>query len=387
MVATNVGGKMEEEKQDFKKTIKLTSGSFILIIFLLGVIGGVFGSYLYMGYQPNSKTINKTADLKVQESSAIISAVQKVSPSVVSITGQSQTVDFFGNVASSQTAGTGFIVTKDGLIITNKHVVSDSSATYTVFTSDGKQYSAQIKATDPSNDIAFLKINASNLPVAELGDSNNIQIGQQVVAIGNALGQYQNTVTAGIISAVGRAIQAGDTGNNSVESIDNVLQTDAAINPGNSGGPLINLMGQVIGINTAVDQSAQSIGFAIPIDTAKSAVTSVIANGKVIRPMIGVNYIPVTKEFATSNNLPVSQGAYIYGSSTEPAVISGSPADKAGLQQGDIITKINNDSVTSNQSLTTLITKYNVGDTVKVTYLRNNKSYTVNIVLSENNGQ
>jgi serine protease Do len=339
-----------------------------------------------MNFQPNGEGLTKTTNLKVNESSAVISAVKAVTPSVVSITGESQTVDFFGQVADSQTSGTGFVVSRDGLIITNKHVVSDASATYTVFTSDGKQYPATIKATDPSNDIAFLKINATNLPVATLGDSSNLEIGQQVVAIGNALGQYQNTVTAGIVSAVGRAIQAADTGNDSVESIDNVIQTDAAINPGNSGGPLINLAGQVIGMNTAVDQSGQSIGFAIPIDTAKSAINSVIKNGKVIRPMIGVNYIPITAAFATSNNLPVSQGAYIYASDSEPAVIAGSPAAKAGLQQGDIITKINNDSITSTQDLTSLITKYNVGDTIKVTYLRNSKQNTVNLVLAQNTG-
>ena len=206
----------------------------------------------------------------VNENSAVISAVKEVTPSVVSITGESQSVSFFGTVANTETAGTGFIVSKDGLILTNKHVVSDSSASYNVYTSDGKLYKAKIQATDPNNDIALLKISGSNFPYLTLGNSNSLQTGQEVIAIGNALGQYQNTVTTGVVSALNRTIQAGDGYGTNNETLSNVIQTDVAINLGNSGGPLVNLDGQVVGINTATDQQGQSLGFAIPINAAKS---------------------------------------------------------------------------------------------------------------------
>jgi serine protease Do len=373
---------MEDKKRNIKNKNTLTV--IILLNFFIGILGGVFGSYVYLDYKTgNGTSITNNTKLTVSESSAAIDAVKKAGPAVVSITGTSKTIGFFGNVNSSKSAGTGFIVTKDGLILTNKHVVSDADATYSVFTSNGKQYDAKIKAVDPLNDLAFLKVDGSNLPVAELGDSNDLQIGQQVVAIGNALGQYQNTVTEGVISAIGRAIQAGDSGSGSVESLENMIQTDAAINSGNSGGPLINLLGQVIGINTAVDQQGQSIGFAIPVNVAKSAISSVIASGKVVRPMLGVSYIPITKEFAVSNNLPVSEGAYIYGSKNQIAVIPGGPADKAGLNEGDIITKINNDKIAANKSLSNIISQYKVGDKVKITYLRDSKEKTVTLILVE----
>lgn len=373
---------MAEKKINLKNKNTLTA--IIILNFFIGILGGVFGSYAYLDYKTGrGESIVNNTKLTVQESSAAINAVKKTGPSVVSITGTSKTIDFFGNVGSSKSAGTGFIVTKDGLVLTNKHVVGDANATYSVFTSDGKQYDAKIKAIDPLNDLAFLKINANNLPVAELGDSNNLEIGQQVVAIGNALGQYQNTVTEGVISAIGRAIQAGDSGSGSVESLENMIQTDAAINSGNSGGPLINLAGQVIGINTAVDQQGQSIGFAIPINVAKSAISSVTSVGKVIRPMIGVSYIPITKEFAVSNNLPVNEGAYIYGSKNQVAVVPNGPADKAGLKEGDIISKINNDKISADKSLSNIISQFKVGDKVKITYLRDGKVKTANITLAE----
>jgi serine protease Do len=376
--------KTAREKKIFKNKNKSIGATIVFINFLVGLFGGVFGAYAYLDYQTErNPSMTKTAKMTVQENSAAIDAVKKAGPAVVSITGESKTLDFFGNVGSSKSAGTGFIVTKNGLILTNKHVVSDQSATYSVFTSQGKQYKAQIKATDPLNDIAFLKINADNLPVAELGNSDDLQIGQKVIAIGNALGQYQNTVTEGVVSAIGRAVQAGDNSSGGIESLENVIQTDAAINLGNSGGPLINLAGQVIGVNTAVDQQGQSISFAIPINVAKSAIDSVITKGKVIRPVIGLSYIPITKEFAASNNLPVNEGAYVYGSRNQLAVIPGSPADKAGLQDGDIVTKIDNNKISSTQSLSSIISKYKVGDRVKLTYIRDGKERIATITLVE----
>jgi serine protease Do len=370
---------MEKENTRPKRLL-----TYFFILLAVGFFGGVVGSYSYLDYKAKGGTVlNSTQRMTVEENSATIDAVKKVSPAVVSITGTEKSVNFFGNISSQKSAGTGFIVSKDGLIITNKHVVSDANASYTVFTSDGKEYKAEIKATDPLNDIAFLKVNASNLPVVELGNSDSLKIGQTVIAIGNALGQYQNTVTQGVVSALGRAVEAGDSSGFSVETLDNVIQTDAAINSGNSGGPLINLAGQVIGINTAVASNAQSIGFAIPINLAKTDIDSVISKGKVIRPMLGVRYIPITKEFATSNNLPVSEGAYIYGGRNQLGVVDGSPAAKAGLKEGDIITKINNDNLTGKTSLASIMNKYKVGDNIKITYLRDGKEQTANATLAE----
>jgi len=368
------------ENKEEKKNVLI----YMLFIFIIGIFGGIVGSYSYLDYKLENKgVIETTKNINVNENSATIEAVKSVSPAVVSITATQQTFDFFGNVSNSESAGTGFIVTEDGLILTNKHVVSNSKAEYSVYTSEGKKYKAEIKATDPLNDIAFIKIDAAKLPVATLGNSESLQIGQTVIAIGNALGQYQNTVTQGVVSALGRAIEAGDVSGGTVETLDNVIQTDAAINSGNSGGPLINLEGQVVGINTAVASNANSIGFAIPVNLAKTDLDSVISKGRVIRPMLGVRYIPITKELAISNNLPASEGAYIYGGRNQESVVAGSPAAKAGLKEGDIIIKINSDKITSKQSLASILSKYQVGDEVTITYIRDKKEQSVKAELQE----
>jgi serine protease Do len=361
--------------------------AILLINFLISIFGGIFGSYAYLDYRSEitgSSTLTGQKNVKVEESSAIIDAVEKASPSVVSITGTIESTGFFGNIVKSEVSGTGFIITKDGLILTNKHVVSSVGTTYKVFTSDGKEYDAEVKATDPLNDIAFIKIDASDLPVIELGDSDILKVGQRAIAIGNALGQYQNSVTTGIISAVGRVVEAGDSLNSSTETLENVIQTDAAINSGNSGGPLINLDGQVIGINTAVDSTGESIGFAIPINLAKSVIDNVITTGKISRPMIGIRYIPVTKELASKYNLSVDYGAYIYsGNSGQDSVINNSPASKAGLKEGDIVTKINDEKIEEGHSLIGILTNHKVGDTVTITYIRDSKEQKTTAVLEE----
>jgi serine protease Do len=378
------------DNNKFVSKIKINDRSliiFALLTFLIGVSGGLIGGYAYLdykGYGIFSNAIGGSfSNLKVQENSAVIDVAKKDSPAVVSITGIQETLDFFGNVDQSKSSGTGFIVTKDGLIATNKHVVADKNAKYSVFTNDGKEYQAEVKAVDSLNDLAFVKINASNLPVMELGNSDDIQVGQRVVAIGNALGQYQNTVTAGVISAIGRAIEAGDSSSGSSESLENVIQTDAAINPGNSGGPLVNLTGQAIGMNTAIDQQGQAIGFALPINVVKSGLESVLLKGKIIRPMLGVRYIPITKEFATRNDLTVNEGAYIYGGRNVAAVAIGSPAAQAGLKEGDIITKLGADKINAQHSLSGLLSKYRAGDKVGLTYLRDGKEKSIQITLSE----
>lgn len=364
-----------------------TSQFFVLILivsFLMGAVGGV-GSLLVLSSSKYIKdklgidlqNLNlihtNTTKLVLEESSAIIDSSKKVSPSVVSITSTQNVMDFFGQVTQSQSAGTGFIFTNDGYILTNKHVGSDMNLTYTVFTSDGKKYDGHVVAQDPSNDLAIMKIDAKGLPVVDLGDSDQLQVGQWVIAIGNALGQLQNTVTVGVISARERQVVAGDSGTGSSESLENLLQTDAAINPGNSGGPLVNLNGQVIGINTAVAGNAQSIGFAIPINTAKTAIQSFQKNNKIVRPLLGVSYTTVTAEIQQSQNLPVDYGALIYAGQGQSGIVSGSPADKAGLQTGDIITALDGDRVDQNNPLGTAIQKYQPGDKVEITYLRNKK--------------
>ena len=276
------------------------------------------------------------------------------------------------------------IVTSDGLILTNRHVVEDTAATYTVVTSDGKTYPASVVSRDSVNDVAFVRISASNLPAVQLADSGAVKVGQRVVAIGNALGQFQNTVTDGIVSGLSRGIAAGDSsGSGATEALSNVFQTDAAINPGNSGGRLVNLDGQVIGMNTAVaGQGSQNIGFAIPINDIKPLLDSVKSKGHIVRAFLGVRYVVLDQQTAQANNLPVNDGAWVQATDdTNPGVVAGSPADKAGVKEGDIITKIGNDSVDSTHSLQSLVGKHQVGDKISVTVLRGGKSQNLEVTL------
>lgn len=348
----------------------------------VGILGGLGGSYALIHYFPGAVPVGKRA-LMIQESSAAIDVVKEVSPSVVSITSESTGFSFFGRSQTEQGAGTGIIVTSDGLIMTNNHVIEGAN-TLSVFTSNGKEYKdAKVVARDPQNDIAFIRVKASGLQAATLGDSAQVKVGTKVLAIGNALGQYQNTVTEGIISGLGRPVTAADQSGDNLEQLQNLFQTDAAINPGNSGGPLVNLEGKVIGINTAVAGDAQSIGFAIPINEAKREFESVRDKGKIVKPYLGVRYIPVTKAFASQNNLPVTSGAYISGDQENPAVVDGSPAAAAGLKQGDIITKIGDQAIDQSHSLSTLIGSHTVGDKVTITYIRDGQTHTANVTLTE----
>ncbi len=366
--------------------------AIILVSLLFGGIGGVLADKVIvpfieqkLAHQENVVLPDKTENVTVQENSATIEAVKKVSPAVVSILTTRNVEDIFGQTTQQKGGGTGFILTSDGLVLTNKHVASDKNASYTVLTSDGKDLKATIAAVDPANDIAVLKVDAKNLPVVNLGDSSTLVAGQQSIAIGNALGEYQNTVTAGVISAVGRAIVAGDTGGSS-ERIEGAIQTDAAINPGNSGGPLVNILGQVVGINTAVDQGGQTIGFSIPINVIKPIDNFIkgVRAGKIVRPMIGIRYIPITKELASLQKLPVSDGALVYkGSGGTAAVVLGSPADQAGIEDGDIITAVNGQKIDQTHSLSFLIQQMKPGDEVELTLLRDGKEQKIKLKLGE----
>jgi serine protease Do len=379
-------------------------GTSIAVLALgVGLVGGVVGAYGYIRYFANSIPVDRR-QLVVQESSAVIGVAKAVSPAVVSITSQAVQQGFFGTQQQVEGAGTGMIVKSNGLILTNRHVVDDDTASYTVVLSNGKTYPAKVVAVDSVNDLAFVQISASNLPTVQLADSSSVQVGQQVVAIGNALGQFQNTVTQGIISGLSRGVTAGDDGSSdgsdgsdfgngsdgsssspsdpSEEQLTDLFQTDAAINPGNSGGPLVNLDGQVVGIDTAVaGDGAQNIGFAIPINDAKPLISSVESTGKIVRAYLGVRYVQLDPQTAQANNLSANAGAWVEGDASDPAVVSGGPADKAGLQSGDIITKVNGTTLDATHSLQTVIGNYKPGDTVKLTVNRGGKTITINVTL------
>jgi S1-C subfamily serine protease len=379
----------EVELNPRKKTGLIAVLAIIILIILGGAIGGAGAVYLLErnGKDITLPSINTSSKQKIviEESSAFIDVAKKVKPSVVSITTTQSVQDLFGSVYEQKGGGTGFIITSDGLIVTNKHV-ADAGNTFTVFTSDGQSYPAEVKAKDPSNDLAILKIDAKGLPVATMGDSSKLQVGQWVIAIGNALGEYQNTVTAGVVSAQNRSLTAQGSDGSS-ERLEGLIQTDTAINSGNSGGPLVNLAGEVIGINTAVaDKSfAEGIGFAIPINTVQSAIDSVKSTGKITRPYLGVNFLTITKDIATSAGLQIDHGALVYRGTGlgAVAVVPGSPADKAGIAENDIITAINNDQLTESFSLRTAIAQYKPGDEIEIVYQHKGEEKKVKAKLEE----
>jgi S1-C subfamily serine protease len=279
--------------------------------------------------------------------------------------------------------GTGFIVSRDGLIVTNKHVALDEEAEYTVLTNEGEKYPASVLARDPIQDIAILKIDANNLPVIKLGNSNTLEIGQTVIAIGNALGEFRNTVSVGVISGLLRSIVA--TGGGITEQLEEVIQTDAAINRGNSGGPLINLYGEVIGINTAIALEAENIGFAIPINKVRKDIGDVKTKGRIVYPFLGIRYVLINKVIAEQRGLPVDYGVLIIKGDNpeEIAITPDSAADKAGLRERDIILEINNRRIDEDNPLAKLILKYNPGDQVALKILREGEEMVVKVILGE----
>lgn len=368
-----------------------SKGPFIaggIILLLLCFIAGMGGSYLYSKYaQPSSSAVSSGYDgnsIITQEEEDIAGVADKVAPSVVSIITTQQRSSSLYNARSQQGAGTGIIISKDGYVLTNNHVI-DSANSVTVIRADGTTYEdVKVIGRDPLNDIAFLKIsNANDLPAATLGDSKSVRIGQKVVAIGNALGQYQNTVTSGIISGTGRSVVASSDGTSrTAEELTDLIQTDTAINSGNSGGPLVNMAGQVIGINTAIAQDANSVGFVIPISATKGMIASVLESGKVQRPYLGVRYLSVTPGVKKEYNLSVNQGAYIFADQGT-AIVQGGPADKAGIKEKDVITQVNGVEIGTKGSVSTLVGEYKVGDTVELTLLRDGKEKTVRVSLEE----
>jgi serine protease Do len=414
----------KEVKNKIIKIIKDQVFWGVILLIVVGcLIGGAVG-FLALKYFPSKtndfleyfkapeKEVVKPEPAKyvseISYEQAIIDTAKNVSPSVVSIViskdvpiyEQQITIPFDdgsglfnfqipgyvqkGSKFQEVGAGSGFVVSENGLILTNKHVVSDKKAEYAVYTNDGKKYPAKVLALDPVQDLAVIKIEPSSpLKVATLGDSNGIQIGQTAIAIGNALGQFNNTVSVGIVSGLGRTVSASDQAGTFLETLEEIIQTDAAINSGNSGGPLVNLKGEVIGVNTAVAEGAQSIGFALPINLAKKAIDQVSKNSKITYPFLGVRYVLINQDVKNEYKLSVDYGAYILRDKDEPAVVKGSAADKAGLKEKDIVLEINGEKIITGNSISKIVRKYNAKDVIYLKILRGNKEKNISVILGE----
>ncbi len=370
---------------------------FIFAILVGGVMERIYGLPLLnkLPQRVSSGQSTQIVEEKiVNEDSVVIQVVEKAAPSVVTVSiSKTQVIsdifglspfDIFGffnlqpeKKKIEQDIGTGFVVDKDGLVVTNKHVVSDTEAKYKVITKDNQIYEVVNIYRDPANDLAILKVNAQ-LPPIELGDSDKLKVGQKAIAIGTALGEFRHTVTTGVISGLGRGITAGSPFEGYVERLDNVIQTDAAINPGNSGGPLLNSAGQVIGINVAVAQEGQNIGFAIPINVVKESLREFKETGQFERPFLGVRYQIISRQAALLNEVP--QGALIR------EVVVGSPADKAGLKEGDIIVKFDGKKIDEKDNeLGKLVNKKKINETVKIEIWRDGKTMELEVKLQKRN--
>lgn len=393
-------------KVDWRHVTNKAKNGTVALALVVGLIGGLIGGWIGGSHDDNASlltgSLSNQAKVVTSESQLINTIAKSVGPSVVSVnvdvTSQDQsTFGLFGFSQPTQTqaAGTGIILTGSGLIVTNRHVVPSGTTNVSVTLSDGTQLNnvKVVGRTSDSNplDIAFLQITNTQghkLTPATIGNSSQVNVGDTVVAIGNALGQFQNTVTSGIISGYGRSVQASDSSGSTSENLTNLFQTDAAINEGNSGGPLVNLNGQVIGINVAIAGNAQNIGFAIPIDQVKGLIDQVVKSGKFQQPYLGVRYIPITSDVAQQYGLSVNSGAYVAPSAdpTQPSVVSGSPADQAGIKEGDVITKVDGTSIDQTHDLVALLDQHQVGDTVSLTVLRDGKTMDISVTLGATPG-
>ena len=386
-------------------------GVFLQMI-LAGVIGGglMFGLINHFGITQSKESIEKPAEDQMAilpgiEDESLIRLVEERGTAVVSIVISKEIkqapslggLPFFfpfnktppqeatGETKKQQVgSGSGFIVSADGLIVTNKHVVSDEEATYTVVQSGGAEFAAKVLARDPNNDVAILKIEGTGFPVLPLGDSDSIKVGQTAIAIGNPLGEFANSVSRGIISGMKRDVTAG-SGFGQEERLTNIIQTDAAINPGNSGGPLFDINGRVIGINVAVAQGAENIGFALPINDVKRSITQVRENGRIITPYIGVRYALLNEKAAKSLNLPYSYGALVLRGQniTDFAVIPDSPADKAGIMENDILLEINGKKIDEANPLGKMLSQMEVNQEITVLVWHTGETKEIKLTIEE----
>ncbi|MFH0834287.1 MAG: trypsin-like peptidase domain-containing protein [Patescibacteria group bacterium] len=408
-----------------------TSRKIEIPLFLLGAfLAGIFGAFVFGQFTPSAPATPPTQPTKtIQEvlpENAVSAIAEKYRESVVSVVAEKELTAFsqdprsfffnfndplfnqlFGqgqpqvepqqnpdNNTEPETkqkqqigAGTGFVISKNGMILTNKHVVADTEADYTVIFADGTKFPAEVVTRDPTSDFAVLKIKEPGdkkfTPVEFVANADAVKVGQFVVAIGNALGQFDNTVTLGIISASGRSITAGDNFG-SAENLSQLLQTDAAINPGNSGGPLVNLEGKVLGINTAI-ASGQGIGFAIPLDQTKidKMLGQIEKYGKIVKPYLGVRYQLITPELNKEMKLGSDSGAWLKGENDLPAVIADTPAAAAGLRGGDIILEVNGIKIDDKNPLADVLNNYTPNDEVEFTILRDGKTEKLKVKLGE----
>lgn len=366
----------------------LSALPIIVIAVVAGILSGALSAVAIsnMVREPSFSTgdsanatpdANNVSDVRIDESSAVIAAVEKVTPAVVTIRSTGG-----GLLGTADGTGSGFIYHPDGWILTNSHVVEDASELL-VELHDGREFAGEVYGIDTLTDLAIVKIDATDLPAAPIGTSADLESGQLAIAIGNPLG-YENTVTTGVVSGLGRQIQASDATQTSAETLRNLIQTDAAINPGNSGGPLVNSAGQVIGVNTAVSTTAQGLGFAIPIDVAKPIMEQALEGQPLVRPWIGVYYVPIDPAVAAAEDLPVDSGALIGTTDgSGEAVFPGSPAEAAGLQAGDIITAVNGEQIGADTELSMLILPHAPGDTITLRVLRDNSVQEVEVTLGE----
>jgi 2-alkenal reductase len=354
-------------------------GAVVAVALVAGIVSGSLSAAAVSTLmRPPASVVTSQApigqnvsNVHIDESSAIISAVQGAMPAVVKI--QSET----GN---GQATGTGLIFDANGWILTNRHVVAGAQQ-ITVILADSRELDGRVYGIDTLTDLAIVKVDGSGLPTVKIGSSSDLEQGQLAIAIGNPLGEFENTVTTGVISGLGRQIVAGSQATSSSEQLYNLIQTDAAINPGNSGGPLLDSAGQVIGVNTAVSQDAQGIGFAIPIDVAKPIMQQALDGKPLSRPWIGIYYQPVTKQLAKERNLSVDSGVIVDAGGNQPAVFPNSPAADAGIRQGDVITEIDGTAITADSDLAELMLPHHPGDTIALTVLRNGSKQTVQVKL------
>jgi serine protease Do len=409
-------------------SVFFTSLLSLLIIILIGVgvvwhyranVFGYFAKEYLKEAQTGNNDAKNTAEKIIErqsifsQDSFVISAVKKTNPAVISIIISQEVPKYEAYIDPNQQqnpfgdlfpgfnfnipqyqyrqngtekkeigGGSGFFVSSDGLIVTNKHVVDQKNAEYTVFTNDGKKHIAKVIARDPVLDIALIKIEGSGFPYLSLGNSDTLEVGQSVIAIGNALGEFRNTVSVGVISGLARSITAGNNSGNA-EVLDHVIQTDAAINPGNSGGPLLNLQGEVIGVNVAIVQGSQNIGFALPVNSVKGAIESVKQTGKIVRPYLGIRYVTVNAEMKDKNNLTVDYGVLVKAGATasELAVIPGSPADKAGIVENDIILEVDRVKLDDKTSLSSIIREKTIGQAINLKILHRGAEKNILVTL------